>query len=224
MGIILTNDNESFKPFRIGVPTMKPDEVEESKKPKVKKLPADNTGATMTMAKNYMVQGGYEVRPNGMSKEENPMDICVECLRGCIGDMLAFYAKAHAAHWNVMGQDFAQFHALFGSIYADAHKSVDVFAEFLRSFGYNAPLTFVQEAAMSEVAVSTAVTNSPADLAKDLLISNAMILDKLMSLYHKAEAAMQHGLSNYVAERQAAHQKTAWELGASLNLPEFMKP
>lgn len=223
MGIILTNDNESFKPFRIGVPNLKPDEVEESK-PKVKKLPADNTGATMTMAKNAMVQGGYEVRPNGMTKEESPMDICVECLRGCVGDMLAFYAKAHAAHWNVMGQDFAQFHELFEGIYKDAHKSVDVFAEFLRALGHNAPLSIVQQAAMSDVSTPTAMTPSPADLAKDLFQSNAMIQDKLMSLYHKAEAAMQHGLSNYVAERMTAHQKVAWQLGASLNMPEFMKP
>ena len=223
MGIILTNDNEAFRPFRIGVPNLKPDEVEESK-PKVKKLPADNTGATMTMAKNYMVQGGYEVRPNGMSKEESPMDICVDCLRGCIGDMLAFYAKAHAAHWNVMGQDFAQFHDLFGKIYKSAHESVDVFAEFLRAMGHTAPIALTQQAAMADISTSTANAPTPADLAKDLFQSNTYILDKLMSLYHKAEGAMQHGLSNYVAERMTAHQKFGWDLGASLNLPEFLKP
>jgi starvation-inducible DNA-binding protein len=221
MGIILTNDNAAFAPMRIKSPKMKPDEVEESKG-KVKKLPADNTGATMTMAKNMFVQGGAEVRPNGMVKQDDAGEMCAECLKGCIGDMLAFYMKAQAYHWNVMGQDFAQFHELFGEIYEGVHGSIDKFAEFLRAMGYMAP--FTMEAFINTTGVQRGpVEPTPAGMANDLYLANVYMQDKLMSLYHKAEAAMNHGLSNFVQDRMAAHQKYGWQLGASLGMPEFAK-
>jgi hypothetical protein len=60
-------------------------------------------------------------------------------------------------------------------------------------------------------------------MANDLYLANVYMQDKLMSLYHKAEAAMNHGLSNFVQDRMAAHQKYGWQLGASLGMPEFAK-
>jgi starvation-inducible DNA-binding protein len=45
---------------------------------------------------------------------------------------------------------------------------------------------------------------------------NERLLQNLMPAYHAAEAAMNHGFSNLLAERMSAHKKHGWMLRASL--------
>ena len=57
---------------------------------------------------------------------------CVDELNELLADVISFYFKAHSAHWNVMGPDFAEYHSLFESIYSDVYESVDPIAENVR--------------------------------------------------------------------------------------------
>lgn len=224
MGIILTNDEAAFKPIRPKSPTMTPDEVEEmeTRRKRVKKLPADNTGATMTMNKNMFVQGGAEVRPNGMAKQETAEEMCATCMKETLADYQAFYMKSQAYHWNVMGQDFAQYHELFEEIYKDAHSAIDPLGEFIRALGFMTPFTMEMLMPMTKIQ-NAPVQPTPQGMANDLYLANVYMLDKLHMGFMKAEAAMQHGLSNFLQDRIAMHQKWNWQLGASLGMPDFAK-
>lgn len=219
MGIILTNESGADDAFRPKPAYMKPDAVEEGKK-KIKKLPADNSVGQVTMAKAQFV-GGAEVRPNGMMKQDDPTEMCAECMKGLIGENLAFYMKAHAYHWNVMGTDFPQFHELFEEIYKDVYGSMDSMAEFIRAMGYMTP--FSMDAFAGRQIKDMPVMPTAVAMATDLYNANTIMLGRIHEAYMKAEAAMQHGLSNFLAERMASHQKMAWQLGAVLGMPNMAK-
>jgi len=57
-------------------------------------------------------------------------------------DVFLFYLQTHYYHWNITGRYFAQDHKLFGDIYEDVHKSIDIFAEQLRTLDTFAPGVF----------------------------------------------------------------------------------
>jgi DNA-binding ferritin-like protein len=49
-----------------------------------------------------------------------------------------------------------------------------------------------------------------------LLADNSIVMASVEQAYELAEAAHNHGLSNFLAERQDAHAKHAWQLRATL--------
>lgn len=141
----------------------------------------------------------------------------VASLKSLLADAVTFYLRAHGAHWNVKGSDFAEYHTLFAAIYSDTYESVDPIAENLRKMGAEAPFRlseFMNLRSIQDVPVMT----DPASLAADLLGANDMLLAALNRAFGTANAANEQGVANFIAERIDAHQKWAWQLRASLGL------
>lgn len=122
------------------------------------------------------------------------------------------YARAHEAHWNVTGDDFAQFHELFGAIYEDVYGSVDPIAENIRKLGSLAPSLTLSARSLPGV--------DPETLAADLLMANEALCERICAAFDVASAAGQQGIANFLAERQDAHQMWSWQLRASLGISE----
>ena len=139
----------------------------------------------------------------------------VEELTECFADVVSFGFRAWGAHWNVIGQNFSEYHSLFGAIYDDAIDSIDPLAENLRKLGAPAPFQLPQLVAMRDLQDANVGTDSQA-LARDLVAANAHIIDELADVFDCANALNQQGLANYIAERIDQHQKWAWQLTASL--------
>lgn len=136
-----------------------------------------------------------------------------DALAALLGEVFEFYARAHEAHWNVTGSDFNEYHALFGSIYEDAHGSIDPLAENLRKIGSLTPALAVMPCESRET--------DPTALALQLLDESTELVEGFRIAFDIATAAGQQGIANFLAERQDAHAKWAWQLRACLGIAEL---
>ena len=143
------------------------------------------------------------------------MDELVQAMKKSLADTFAFYLKAQGFHWNVEGPNFPQYHALFDTIYNEVYGSIDQFAEEIRALDAYAPASFARFSELTSLQDEIQILNAQGMLAK-LLADNDVVLASLEQAYELAEVAHNHGLSNFLAERQDAHKKHAWQLKATL--------
>jgi starvation-inducible DNA-binding protein len=140
----------------------------------------------------------------------------IGALYNLLAEATAFYLKAHGAHWNVVGEEFAQYHELFGEIYEDVHDSLDPIAENLRKLNSAAPFELKDLARMTNDAPQAEGYEAEA-LASNLYAANESLLENIMVAFKAATDANQQGIANFLAERQDMHQKWSWQLRASLS-------
>jgi starvation-inducible DNA-binding protein len=127
----------------------------------------------------------------------------------------AFYLKAHEFHWNVTGVHFQQFHQLFGTIYEEVYDIIDDFAEKIRSLGSYAPGSLSKLNVLSRVEDQTEAIPD-GEMVRMLLEDSDRMCILLKVVYDQAEAAGEHGFSNFLAERMDAHRKHSWMLRSVL--------
>ena len=128
----------------------------------------------------------------------------------------AFLVKSQNYHWNTVGRHFYQDHLLLERIYTEVEESVDPFAENLRKVGLFAPAGVGQ---LSELSVVEDASEVPVDSVA-MIASLADDADKLVALFRMlfeiAEEHRDHGLSNFLADRQDAYSQHSWMLRSSL--------
>ena len=124
------------------------------------------------------------------------------------------YFVAHGYHWNVEGQDFSQYHALFADIYEDVYSSIDIIAEDLRKLDEYAPFTLSKFIDLRTVE-SVEVAPNPKAMAKALLKVNEGVLVTIGKAFASATKANEQGIANFLAERENMHKKWHWQLTAS---------
>lgn len=139
-----------------------------------------------------------------------------EELTELLADIVSFYFRAHGAHWNVTGTDFAEYHALFNEIYEDVYGSIDPLAENLRKLGIKAPFTLPQFIALRSLDDSSTNSSDARVLATDLLSANDAIVNGIAEAFDSAQEANQQGIANFLADRLDKHQFWKWQLTASL--------
>ena len=139
----------------------------------------------------------------------------VDLLKTLLADAVTMKFTAHGYHWNVEGQDFSQYHELFGNIYEDVDGSIDPLAEDLRKLGEYAPFTLTEFIEMRSV-TSEEVTASPKDMANALLKMNDEILKSIDKAFKQASKANEQGIANFLAERDDMHKKWRWQLTVSV--------
>lgn len=137
-----------------------------------------------------------------------------EALKTLLSDVVSLYFRAHGYHWNVVGQDFSQYHSLFSDIYSDVYGSVDPIAENLRKLDELAPYQldfFIKNRTLEDSKVSQV----PKAMAADLLKANEAVLKTLKQAFDAATKADEQGIANFLADRIDRHQKWSWQLRAS---------
>jgi starvation-inducible DNA-binding protein len=127
----------------------------------------------------------------------------------------SFYLKAANFHWNVEGMLFSELHSLFERIYTEVYESIDTYAEELRAVQITTP------ASLSAFSQLTYIVdeNMPGDwksMLQELLMDSDTMAMKFQQLFMVAEEFGDHGLSNFLADRQDAHKKHSWMLRVSL--------
>ena len=137
-------------------------------------------------------------------------------LQKVLNNTVVFYFAAHRAHWNVEGENFAEFHELFSSIYEDAIGSVDKLAENMRKLQtFPASLTDV---VMSADFKDDSSSTDALALANELLEKNAMLIQSIMGAFAIANEANEQGIANFLAERDDMTKKWSWQLRSSLKM------
>lgn len=136
-------------------------------------------------------------------------------LKRVFASEFAFYLKTANFHWNVEGSDFYEFHLLFERIYTEVYGVIDQFAEELRALQLQAPASLTQFQQLTYVVDQTVPGDTKA-MVQELLMDSDMLALKFQQAFALAEEAGDHGLSNFLADRQDAHKKHSWMLRASL--------
>lgn len=136
-------------------------------------------------------------------------------LKAAFASEFSFFLKAANFHWNVEGPDFKQYHALFGDIYGEVYGSIDTFAEELRACRIYAPASFT---VLDELSIVECQDTVPGTLSmiQELLSDSDTMAELLGKAFVAAEEMGDHGLSNFLADRQDAHRKHSWMLRSTL--------
>ena len=139
----------------------------------------------------------------------------IETAKVVMADTFKFYIRAHGYHWNVEGPDFYQYHLLLEGIYEEVFAAVDTIAEQIRAMGSHVPGSLGRLSELSELRDEREQTDALTMLAR-LYQDNQTVLSHIKTAYDAAEAAGNHGWSNFLADRQSAHKKHGWMLRATL--------
>jgi starvation-inducible DNA-binding protein len=136
-------------------------------------------------------------------------------LKTAFASEFSFYLKAHNFHWNVEGPLFGQLHKLFKTIYKEVYGAIDPFAEHLRYLQLYTPASLHKFSMLSTVNDEDAVPEWK-DMLAMLLADSEKMSEIFRICFDMAEAAGDHGLSNFLADRQDAHKAHSWMLRSSL--------
>ena len=143
------------------------------------------------------------------------MDKFVNQLKIAFASQYAFAIKAQNFHWNVEGIDFYQKHKMFQKIYEETYGAVDDFAENIRKIKAYTPASLYRFSSLSAVDDEVEVLDPQAMVAE--LLRDAEKMQEIMKvIFVEAEARGEHGLSNFLADRQDAFAKHAWFLRSTL--------
>lgn len=142
-----------------------------------------------------------------------------ELSRKAFASTYGFMLMSADYHWNVVGADFLEHHDLFGKIYKEVDRNIDIFAEQLRAIETWAPATFAQlHDTSSIVGEWTGKKLTAEEMLHSLYLANGKINTDLMAAYTAAERAQEHGIANYLSERMAHHRKHGWMLYATIKV------
>ena len=139
----------------------------------------------------------------------------IETAKVVMADTFKFYIRTHGYHWNIEGPDFYQYHKLLEGIYEEVYGAIDTIAEQIRAMGSHVPGSFGRIAELSELRDEREQVDAMTMLYR-LYQDNETVLAHIKIAYDAAEAAGNHGWSNFLAERQSAHKKHGWFLRATL--------
>jgi starvation-inducible DNA-binding protein len=137
------------------------------------------------------------------------MNKLVEQLRKVLTSNFALYLKSHMFHWNIEGSDFPQYHSFFGDVYNDLWDQTDTIAEFIRALDEKAPGSLAVYAEQS-VIKDEETFPGPMEMFQKFQADNQTMISLYEQLYHFAEEAHEHQISNYAADRLGEHKKKAW--------------
>ena len=136
-------------------------------------------------------------------------------LKTAFASEYAFALKAQNFHWNVEGPLFGQLHDLFERIYTEVYGSIDTFAEQLRALQMYAPASYSKFSMLSQVKDENEILDFQ-NMLRELLEDSDRMANIFRITFDMAEQNGDHGLSNFLADRQDAHKKHSWMLRASL--------
>jgi starvation-inducible DNA-binding protein len=142
------------------------------------------------------------------------MDKFTNQLKIAFASQYAFAIKAQNFHWNVEGQDFYQLHLLFENIYTEVYGAVDAFAENIRKIKAYTPASLYRFSTLAAVNDEVEVL-APQAMVAELLADAEKMQEIMKVLFVLAEERGEHGLSNFLADRQDAFAKHAWFLRAT---------
>ena len=136
-------------------------------------------------------------------------------LKTAFASEYAFALKAQNFHWNVEGASFPQLHALFDTIYTEVYGSIDTFAEQLRALQLYTPASLQKFSMLSIVEDENDILQER-DMVSELYQDSEKMANIFRMTFAMAENAGDHGLSNFLADRQDAHKKHSWMLRSTL--------
>jgi starvation-inducible DNA-binding protein len=137
------------------------------------------------------------------------MNDLIQALRKVLASNFALYLKTQMFHWNVEGPNFSEYHEFWATIYTDLYEQSDVLAEFIRQANEYAPGSLTVYSEISDIKDEEGFPNAK-EMFSRFLSNNDVLITLYKQLYAEAEKAEQYQISDFCAQRLAAHRKHAW--------------
>ena len=150
----------------------------------------------------------------GLQKKDRK--VITEALNRVLADTFILYAKTHSFHWNVTGSSFYALHNFFKELYEDLIEGGDSIAERIRTLGFWAPSSFSEFAGISAVKEETNHIYDSADMLRQLVLDNELIVRRLKEVFDVAETNNDSVTADMMTERMEVHSKAAWMLRSHL--------
>lgn len=131
-----------------------------------------------------------------------------------LNDSIVFALAAQRAHWNVTGENFEQYHALFQSIYEDVFDSIDSIAEEIRKM--DVMVENLTSMVMNASFKDDVESSDPSVLCTSLLEKNGVLNSSILSAFASCTEANAQGTADLLAARDGMHKKWSWQLKSSL--------
>jgi starvation-inducible DNA-binding protein len=150
-------------------------------------------------------------------QQEKIMEEVHSTLKIVLADTFTMYMKTHSFHWNVIGPNFSEYHAFFGTLYEELHAAIDLIAEQIRAANSFAPSSLDRIKELTRIEESDTIP--AADRMFQILINdNNIVLDALKQAYDAADKAEELGLANFLQDRMDIHKKHGWMLRATAGM------
>lgn len=138
-------------------------------------------------------------------------DTLIQQMKVILGTNFGLYLKAHNYHWNVEGQDFAQYHDFLGDLYTAIFNNVDLIAEKIRMLGTYTPGSMQRFLELCAIDEATSVPDARTMLSQ-LADDNDKMIIQIRAGIVAAEGANEPAISNFLQDVLDQHQKHAWML------------
>ena len=149
----------------------------------------------------------------GLSEESRAQ--VADSLAHLLADTFTLYLKTHNYHWNVTGPHFAALHALFEQQYQELWLAADELAERVRTLGHEAPGSYRQFAALTQIEEATGAPKAM-EMVAELAAANEIVGRAAGATFQVADSAGDQATADLATQRQQVHEKAAWMLRSML--------
>lgn len=139
------------------------------------------------------------------------MDLATS-LKKVLANTFTMYLKTHKYHWNVEGQNFAEYHGFLSDLYTELFGAVDTIAEQIRALNEYAPGSYTEFFAFSDIKDETGNRTNGISMFQTLVLDNETLIQSLNTAHRLAEEANNRGLVNFIEGRLDVHAKHGWML------------
>lgn len=144
------------------------------------------------------------------------MEQLVEKLKVVLATAYSLSLKSQNYHWNVVGENFGEYHDFFGMYYKKVGKYVDMYAEHIRQLNSYAPGSLSRFSELTKISDETGIPSARFMFVR-LDSDNSLFLELLKELRNNAEEAEDFGLVNTVEDAIRFHSKMKWMIKARLD-------
>ena len=140
-------------------------------------------------------------------------DQLVEKLKSILATAFSLSLKAQNYHWNVVGENFGEYHQFFGEYYESVSDYVDMYAEHIRQLGSFAPGSLARYSELSKVSDEVSIPSAKFMFVR-LGSDNRLFSDMLIDMREAAETFGDYGLVNTLEDAIRFHSKMQWMIDA----------
>ena len=139
------------------------------------------------------------------------MEALYKLLSDTQASLFVLFQKTWVYHWNVVGDDFKQFHDLFGEQYEAVYEEIDRLTEHMRYLNIKPVPTLSRIVEVSHVREADSSLDTMG-MVRDLLHCHEIIIGLLNQVSEEAENQKSKGTINLVDDLNEAHGKFVWML------------
>ena len=141
----------------------------------------------------------------------------VKMLNTLLADEFILYAKTRRFHWNVVGQNFSEYHKFFEAQYEAIDEILDQVAERARALDGVAAGSLKEFNAMARLDEQAGRNPEAKGMIRALLADHETVIRQLRKDVEASDTLKDAATSDFFTGLMAQHEKMAWMLRAYIN-------